>query len=476
MKPIRSIQCLFSVALLCSVAAQCVVDAAPGLSIQTYAGLTITGAVGRVYTVQYNTDLTQPNGWQGAGIVQLPSSPYLWVDTAAPLAGQRFYRAVEGPANLAWIPPGTFTMGSPSNEVERGNAEGPQTVVTLTSGFFMGKYELTQGEYLAVMGSNPSYFRNGTDGTNSGGTGNTITNELRHPVEMVSWNDAVNYCATLTAQEQSAGRLPVGWLYRLPTEAEWEYACRGGTTTAFHYGPALRSGMANFDGIYEYDSSLGTTNNPSGIFLGRTTLVGSYEPNGWGLYDMHGNVREWCADVWNGSGLPGGRVIDPQGPVPYTGCPRMVRGGGWHDVAGNCRSAFRSYGDQGDRYFDFGFRVVLASGNACLNNNGGCPAWKTCSMSSGGRICTPSAVNTCGIVQCNNSGSCAFCGGACIWPPISPIGSPGYCNNGPPHSDNTCDVAVGCNLDSECRTLCGGECIPPDYSGGGSYGHCDNSR
>src|SRR5260221_1397015 len=338
MKPTRSIQYLFSAALLCSVPAACVADAPPGLSIQTYAGLSITGSVGRVYTVQYNTNLAQPDGWQGAGIVQLPSSPHLWVDTSAPLAGQRFYRAVEGPTNLAWLPPGIFTMGSPSNEIERQAAEGPQTVVTLTTGFFMGKYPVTQGEYLAVMGSNPSYFRNGTDGTNSGGTGNTVINESLHPVEMVSWNDASNYCARLTAQERSAGRLPVGWLYRLPTEAEWEYVCRGGTTTAFHYGPALRSGMANFDGVYEYDASLGTTNNPGGIFLGRTTVVGSYEVNGWGLYDMHGNVREWCADMWDARGLLGGRVIDPQGPV--TGTRRVVRGGGWHDVAGEFPAAF----------------------------------------------------------------------------------------------------------------------------------------
>src|SRR3974377_2237256 len=163
-------------------------------------------------------NLAQSNGWRGAAIVQLPSSLYLWVDTAAPVAGQRFYRAVAGPTNLVWLPPGTFTRVSPSNEAERQPAEGPQTVVTLTSGFFIGKYPVTQGEYLPVMGNNPSYFRNGTDGTNSGGTGDTITNELQHPVEMVSWKDASNYCAHLTAQEQSAGRLPLGWLYRLPTE------------------------------------------------------------------------------------------------------------------------------------------------------------------------------------------------------------------------------------------------------------------
>ncbi len=465
-----------SAALLCSISSQCVAQAPPSLSIQTYAGLSITGSVGTVYTVQYNTNLAQPDGWQGAGIAQLPSSPYLWVDTAVPVAGQRFYRAVVGPTNLVWLPPGTFTMGSPSTEAERWAGEGPQTVVTLTSGFFMGKYPVTQGEYLAVMGSNPSYFRNGTDGTNSGGTGDTITNELSHPVEMVSWSDATNYCAWLTAQERSAGRLPSGWLYRLPTEAEWEYACRAGTTSAFDYGPALRSGMANFDGVYEYDSSLGTTNNPNGIFLGRTTAVGSYAPNGWGLYDMHGNVREWCSDVWDGSGLAGGGVMDPQGPV--TGSYRVVRGGGWHDVGGQCRSAFRlNYGLVGDRFYDFGFRVVLASNNPCLNYNGGCLASQTCRMSSGGRICTG---NSCGVVQCTDSLYCQnLCGGVCVYPSfLPPPGYPwvGYCDNSPPRFPNTCNLAVGCNTDEECLTFCGGVCLPPDYSGGGSLGHCDNSR
>jgi len=473
MKLTHATQYLFSAALLCAAPPQGIAQAPPGLNIGTYAGLTITGSVGTVYTVQYNTDLTQPNGWRGAGIVQLPSSPYLWVDTTAPLAGPRFYRAVEGPTNLAWLTPGTFTMGSPSNEVERLGAEGPQTVVTLTSGFFMGKYPVTQGEYLAVIGSNPSYFRNGTDGTNSGGTGSTITDESGHPVEMVSWNDAVNYCATLTAQERSAGRLPVGWLYRLPTEAEWEYACRGGTTTAFHYGPALRSGMANFDGIYEYDASFGTTNNPGGIFLGRTTLVGSYGANGWGLYDMHGNVREWCADVWDGTGLPAGRVIDPQGPL--IGSERVVRGGGWHDVAGNCRSASRLYGVPDDHYFDFGFRIVLASGNPCLNNNGGCLWWQTCSMSSGGRICSSPPVNTCGVVECNvhfDSYCQTFCGGACVLLD-NRIGSHYYCDNSLPPGVNTC-APHGCNTDAECQNFCGGVCLPP---GGELYlGHCDNSH
>src|SRR6266516_1325097 len=147
----------------------------------------------------------------------------------------------------------------------------------------MGKYEVTQGEYADVVGVNPSYFRNGTIPYREG-TGDAVTNELCYPVEQVNWYEATNYCAALSERERSVGRLPAGWVYRLPTEEEWEYACRGGTASAFHYGPALRSGMANFDGRKEYDSSVGTTTNSAGIFLGRPTIVGSYEPNGWGLF------------------------------------------------------------------------------------------------------------------------------------------------------------------------------------------------
>src|SRR6185295_16420976 len=120
-------------------------------------------------------NLAEPAGWRGAGVLQLPSSPYLWVDTTAPATGRHFYRAVAGPTNLAWIPPGTFTMGSPSTEVERWDGEGPQTVVTLTRGFFMGKYEVTQGEYEAVTGVNPSHFRNGTLAC-CGGIGGAVSN------------------------------------------------------------------------------------------------------------------------------------------------------------------------------------------------------------------------------------------------------------------------------------------------------------
>src|SRR5437667_8911530 len=138
----------------------------------------------------------------------------------------------------------------------------------------MERFLVTQGDYLAVVGSNPSYFRNGIDGTHYGGTGGTITDELIHPVETVSWYDATtNYCALRTQQERAGGLIPTNYVYRLPTESEWEYACRAGTTTAFYLGSSLHSGQANFVGQFEYDASVGTTWNPSGIYLGQTTAV-----------------------------------------------------------------------------------------------------------------------------------------------------------------------------------------------------------
>jgi formylglycine-generating enzyme required for sulfatase activity len=256
--------------------------------------------------------------------------------------------------NMAWIPCGTFTMGSPTSEAVRGTDE-TQHTVTLSQGFWMGKYLVTQADYLALVGSNPSYF------TTQDVYGNPIPPDLSRPVEQVSWNDAVAYCAALTAREQAAGRLPAGWVYRLPTESEWEYACRAGTTTPFHYGNELRSGMANFDGQYEYPPcgvSTYSCYNPAGIYLGRTTAVGSYAPNAWGLYDMHGNVWEWCQD-WYGT-YPTGSVTDPQGPS--SGSDRVVRGGDWLDNAYYCRSARRLDSIPSNRASGAGFRVVLAPG------------------------------------------------------------------------------------------------------------------
>jgi formylglycine-generating enzyme required for sulfatase activity len=254
---------------------------------------------------------------------------------------------------LVWIAPGTFVMGSPASEKERWTDE-TQHTVTLTKGFYLGKYAVTQGEYLALMGSNPSYF------TTRDWNGNAIPPDLNRPVERVSWDEATNYCAHLTVQEQAAGRLPAGWVYRLPTESEREYACRAGMTTAFHYGNGLHGGMANFYNYYEYDAAIGDiyVASPSVPWLPRTTAVGSYQPNAWGLHDMHGNVWEWCRD-WYGS-YPTGNVTDPQGAPSGSG--RVFRGGGWYFYAGHCRSAFRFYDAPSDRVSAVGFRVVLAPG------------------------------------------------------------------------------------------------------------------
>jgi formylglycine-generating enzyme required for sulfatase activity len=334
----------------------------PGLSVQVsnaFLGLRITGDIGSACTIQYCTDLSPANNWQVlTNLTTLPGSPCLVVDTS-PATSQRYYRTFSqqvstnaGPTNMVWIPPGSFVMGSPDDEAWRHSDE-TQHAVRLTKGFYMGKYGVTQGEYLALIGSNPSYF------TTRDNFGHPISPDLNRPVEQVSWIDATNYCARLTQQEQTAGRLPAGWVYRLPTESEREYACRAGTTTAFCYGSALRSGMANFDALTEYDASVGEINNPNGIYLGRTTTVGSYQPNAWGLYDMHGNVHEWCQD-WYGS-YPTGSVTDPQGAESGSyDSSRVVRGGGWFWPGVECRSARRNRFDPSGKAYTIGFRVVLA--------------------------------------------------------------------------------------------------------------------
>ena len=304
---------------------------------------------GTVASVEWAASVLGPwtNSWDALAAVTAGTNGAIRV--CVPM----FYR-VRGyavPTNLVAIPAVTFMMGSPATEPARNTDETPHPV-TLTKGFCMGKHEVTQAEYLAVMGNNPSSF------TTTDNSGNPISPDLSRPVETVGWQDATDYCAQLTVRERSAGLLPAGYVYRLPTEAEWEYACRAGTTTPFHYGNELRSGMVNFYGLYEYRVGNPSYYNAAGIYLDRTISVGNYAPNAWGLYDMHGNVREWCQD-WYGT-YPGGSVSDPQGAP--TGSARVIRGGGWGDNADYCRSARRNGRNPTDRYQLIGFRVVLVPG------------------------------------------------------------------------------------------------------------------
>lgn len=217
------------------------------------------------------------------------------------------------------IVPGSFPMGSTQGYPE----ERPVHTVHITQPFWMSKHEVTQGEYQAVMGTNPSFFR-GSD----------------LPVERVTWINAMAYCAALTAREAAAGRLPTGYQYRLPTEAEWEYCCRAGTTTEWNTGTSLSITQANMG------------------WFGHTTLVGiCYAPNPWGLHDMHGNVYEWCLDSWDGSAnYPAGAVTDP---YVSSGPGRVFRGGSWIDGPSQCRSAFRAGDFPSNSYEILGFRVVL---------------------------------------------------------------------------------------------------------------------
>ncbi len=307
----------------------------PSLGLRLLAGVNITGTVGSVYVVQSSSDLSQTDAWTSLAFVQLPSTNYLFVDTTAPVAGNRFYRALlqSPPTNMVFIPPNTFRLGSPTNEIGRAADEGPQTAVTITHGFWMGKYEVTQREYLAVIGANPSFF----------------VGDPNRPVETVSWLDATNYCAKLTEQDLAAGRIPLGSHYRLPTEAEWEYAARAGTSTRFSYGddPAA-TGLTNFAW---YAAIGGTTTHP----------VGQKAPNPWGLYDMAGNVLEWCLD-WYGP-YPGGFETDPQGPASNVIGVKVIRGGAWDSFESDCRSARRQTDGVSPFIHDFilGFRVVLSA-------------------------------------------------------------------------------------------------------------------
>jgi formylglycine-generating enzyme required for sulfatase activity/serine/threonine protein kinase len=238
---------------------------------------------------------------------------------------------------LVLIPKGKFTMGSPANEEGRREGEDAHEV-EITKPFYMGVYDVTQAQYRKVMGENPSYFSSTGDGKTSV-EGQDTSN---FPVETVCWHDGVAFCMKLSTltEEKHAKRT-----YRLPTEAEWEYACRGGRSSPFHFGNAITSAKANF---------LGSN-------LKRTTAVGSYPANDFGLYDMHGNVWEWCADWYTTDYYKQTPRKDPQGP--QTGARRVLRGGSWYSEAGGCRAAIRYDYDPDRSTYNVGFRVVCVVGD-----------------------------------------------------------------------------------------------------------------
>jgi formylglycine-generating enzyme required for sulfatase activity len=251
-------------------------------------------------------------------------------------------REVAG-VRLCWCPPGRFTMGSPLDEPERRPGE-DQVEVTLTRGFWTGKYETTQGEWKRVMGTLPG----------------ALTAELPegddYPVGNVNFAEAEAYCAKLTELGRRSGELSEGWEFRLPTEAQWEYACRAGTTTATAFGDKLSSKQANVKNKPYNGAEEGPT-------LGKAARIGSYPPNAWGIHDMHGNVVEWCRD-WYHEKLPGGTDPDlhdakATAAKNRTGdSSRSRRGSAWTDDAWASRSAFRQRFEPERRYDHIGFRVV----------------------------------------------------------------------------------------------------------------------
>ena len=227
---------------------------------------------------------------------------------------------------FVWIPPGSFMMGSPKEEKERSDNE-TQHKVILTKGLYMGVYTVTQEQWQEVMGNNPSKFKS----------------EKNLPVEHVSWEDCQDFVKKLREKDKDKKA------YRLPTEAEWEYACRAGTTTPFHFGETISTEQANYDGDFVYGTG------KKGVYRAKTTPVGTLPANGWGLYDMHGNLWQWCQD-WHGD-YPNNDVSDPQGPEK--GQVRLLRGGSWYHYHVYCRSAFRRWNEPGSRLKYFGLRISL---------------------------------------------------------------------------------------------------------------------
>ncbi|MEZ4599561.1 MAG: formylglycine-generating enzyme family protein [Syntrophotaleaceae bacterium] len=246
---------------------------------------------------------------------QTPTPARSWTE---PVTGMEF----------VWVPGGCFQMGSPASEESRYIEEAQHEVCV--DGFLIGKYEVTQGQWWEIMGSNPSCFKNGDN----------------YPVERVSWDDAQDYIRKLGLRS--------GKSFRLPTEAEWEYAARAGTTTPFAFGRTITPDQVNYDGKYPYG------NAPKGLYRKKTTPVGSFKANVFGLHDMHGNVWEWCQDRYGEDYYRNSPRSNPQGPA--SGSSRVIRGGSWDINAKICRSASRNGIRPRIHGYDLGFRLVLSAG------------------------------------------------------------------------------------------------------------------
>lgn len=251
----------------------------------------------------------------------------------APMRTQAKKDGLKFPPDWPFVPilPGSFQMGSPWGKSFMESDEGPQHEVVLTKGFWMSAYETTQAQYKKLMGENPSKFK-----------GDNL------PVEQVYWNHAQKFIGKLNKQEHAAGRLPKGWEYRLPTEAQWEYACRAGTETAFHFG--TRSGPLPQKDFAWFDENSGE----------RTHKVGEKRPNAWGLYDMYGNVFEWCEDWYDDEYPTSEKQINPKGADADAFGVRVLRGGACGHRWYSSRSAFRSgdYPDKRPEMENVGFRIV----------------------------------------------------------------------------------------------------------------------
>ncbi|HVU25701.1 MAG TPA: formylglycine-generating enzyme family protein [Opitutus sp.] len=289
---------------------------------------------------------------------------------AVPLAGN-------ATIDLAWVPAGSFTMGSPADEPGRNADESPRTIVTISRGFWLGRNLVTIGQWKAVTGDGvrEQLARHIADDTlyDLGGKKQTLRAYMNWPLDadpaaylaneeddlpmyFVSWSDAMAFARRLTERERAAGRLPEGCVYTLPTEAQWEYACRAGTTTATYDGPAT---PAVLDRIawYAHNSADGYTGRRLGPTHSGPRAVGAKAPNAWGLHDMAGNIWEWCRDWY--APYPGGRVADPTGPS--NGTSRVNRGGSFGSGQNSERSACRAANPPDEASAYRGFRIALSS-------------------------------------------------------------------------------------------------------------------